>query len=126
MEEAARAKATQLLLGLNMEFSREEFTDGRPASALLVYFSGIISFSAGPAGFPPMRPYTPYPAALIYVQRLLFIVHSLPARAHPFLGILQRPQTDQLRGFMTRDRIIWSLIRSLHLSSSFPLWRTGG
>ena len=35
----------ELLFELILEFYKEEVTDGRPASTLLVYFSGILGFS---------------------------------------------------------------------------------
>lgn len=98
-ESEARAEATELLFGLIMEFSTEEIMDGRPASTLLVYFSGVLGFSAARAGFLPARSYTSYLAGLIYMQRLLFLEYSLPGRAYPLLGIAQRPRTDQVARF---------------------------
>ena len=86
----------ELLFGLIMEFSTEEVSDGRPASTLLVYFSGVLGFSAEPTGFLPARAYTSYLAALIYVQRLLFLEYALPARGYPVLGIARRPRTGQV------------------------------
>lgn len=41
----------ELLFGLMIQFSTEEIMDGRPASALLVYFSGVLGFSTDCAGF---------------------------------------------------------------------------
>ncbi|KAH7190073.1 hypothetical protein DER44DRAFT_851671 [Fusarium oxysporum] len=91
-------EALELLFGLIMEFSTEEVVDGRPASTLLVYryFSGILGFSADLNGFLPARSYTSNLAALIYVQRLLFLEYALPARGYPLLGISTRPRTGQV------------------------------
>jgi hypothetical protein len=75
----------ELLFGLIMEFSTEEDVDGRPASTLLVYFSGILGFSADLNGFLPARSYTSNIAALIYIQRLLFLEYALPARGYATL-----------------------------------------
>jgi Fe-S-cluster containining protein len=69
----------ELLFGLIMELNTEEVMDGRPASTMLVYFSGILGFSADLNSFLPARSYTPNLAALIYIQRLLFIEYALPA-----------------------------------------------
>ena len=48
----------ELLFGLIMAFNMEEVTDGRPASTMLVYFSGILGFLTGPTRFLPARLYT--------------------------------------------------------------------
>ncbi|KAH7183899.1 hypothetical protein BKA60DRAFT_602928 [Fusarium oxysporum] len=63
----------ELLFGLIMAFCTEEVIGGRPDSTLLVYFSGILGFSADLTGFLPARSYTSNLAALIYIQRLLFL-----------------------------------------------------
>ena len=81
------AKALEMLFGLLITLSTEEVIDGRPASTLLVYFSGMLGFSADLVGFLPARIYTSNLAGLIYVQRLLFLEYALSARAYPFLGI---------------------------------------
>ncbi|KAH7231260.1 uncharacterized protein BKA55DRAFT_582081 [Fusarium redolens] len=73
----------ELLFGLIMEFSTEEVVDGGPVSTLLVYFSGILGFSADLKGFLPARSYTSNLAALIYVQRLLFLEYALRVRGYP-------------------------------------------
>lgn len=86
----------ELLFGLMIQFSTEEIMDGRPASALLVYFSGVLGFSTDCAGFLPARSYTSHLAGLIYVQRLLFLEFALPAREYPLLGVAQRPRTNQV------------------------------
>jgi hypothetical protein len=74
----------------------EDITDGQPASVMLVYFSGVLGFSADCRGFLPARSYTPSLSALIYIQRLLFLEYALPARAYELLSIDQRSRTGQL------------------------------
>ncbi|KAK7592053.1 hypothetical protein V3481_006688 [Fusarium oxysporum f. sp. vasinfectum] len=90
------AEMLERLFGLVMAFSTEEVVDGRPASTLLVYFSGILGFTTDSTGFLPARSYTSNLAALIYTQRLLFLEYALPARAYLSLGITQRPRTGQV------------------------------
>jgi hypothetical protein len=90
------AEMLERLFGLMMAFSTEEVMDGRPASTLLVYFSGILGFTADSTRFLPGRSYTSNLAALIYTQRLLFLEYALPARAYLFLGITQRPRKGQV------------------------------
>ncbi|KAK2684347.1 hypothetical protein QWA68_017017 [Fusarium oxysporum] len=85
----------ELLFGLIMAFCTEEVMDGRPDSTLLVYFSGVLGFSADLTGFLPARSYTSNLAALIYIQRLLF-EYALPAQGYPRLGIARRPRTGQI------------------------------
>ncbi|KAK2470345.1 hypothetical protein H9L39_17962 [Fusarium oxysporum f. sp. albedinis] len=68
------------LFGLIMAFSTEEVVDGRPASTLLVYFSGILGFTTDSTGFLPARSYTSNLAELIYTQRLLFLEYALPTQ----------------------------------------------
>ncbi|PNP54422.1 hypothetical protein FNYG_15625 [Fusarium nygamai] len=86
----------ELLFGLIMAFCTEEVMDGRPDSTLLVYFSGVLGFSADLTGFLPARSYTSNLAALIYIQRLLFLEYALPAQGYPRLGIARRPRTGQI------------------------------
>ncbi|EGY23446.1 uncharacterized protein VDAG_04884 [Verticillium dahliae VdLs.17] len=92
----AAADMLERLFGLIMAFCTEEVTDGRPASTLLVYFSGILGFAKDCARFLPAKSYTPHLAGMVYVQRLLFLEYALPARRHGVLGIDQRLRTDQL------------------------------
>ncbi|KAK7592043.1 hypothetical protein V3481_006678 [Fusarium oxysporum f. sp. vasinfectum] len=86
----------ELLFGLIMAFCTEEVIDSRPDSTLLVYFSGVLGFSADITGFLPARSYTSNLAALIYIQRLLFLEYALPAQGYPCLGIARRPRTGQI------------------------------
>jgi hypothetical protein len=85
----------ELILQLSITFSTEEFLDGQPSSNLLVYFSGILGFSADARSFLPAKRFTPHLSALIYVQRLLFLEYTLPYRAYPFIGIAKRARLRQ-------------------------------
>jgi hypothetical protein len=96
MLKTQAVEALELLFGLIMEFCTEEVTDGRPASTLLVYFSGILGFLPDCTGFLPAKSYTPHLAGLMYIQRLLFLEYALPARGYPLLAISQRPRRDQI------------------------------
>lgn len=95
-EDPQVAEVLELVFGLIMDFSTEEVRDGRPASTLLVYFSGVLGLSADSTAFLPARSYTSNLAGLFYTQRLLFLEYALPARAYPLLGIPRRPRKDQL------------------------------
>ncbi|EXL52797.1 hypothetical protein FOCG_08558 [Fusarium oxysporum f. sp. radicis-lycopersici 26381] len=86
----------EFLFGLIMAFCTEEVMDGRPDSTLLVYYSGVLGFSADLTGFLPARSYTSNLAALIYIQRLLFLEYAVPMQDYPHLGISRRPRTNQL------------------------------
>jgi hypothetical protein len=50
----------EFLFGLIMAFCTEKVMDGRPDSTLLVYFSGVLGFSADLSGFLPARSYNVY------------------------------------------------------------------
>ncbi len=80
----------ELIFQLSITFSTEELVDSQPSSSLLVYFSGILGFTADAHGFLPAKGFTPHLSALIYIQRLLFLEYALPLRPHPYLGIPQR------------------------------------
>ncbi|KAF4944647.1 hypothetical protein FGADI_12547 [Fusarium gaditjirri] len=86
----------ELLFGLIMAFCTEEVMYGRPDSTLLVYFSGVLGFSADLTGFLPARSYTSNLAALIYIQPLLFLEYALPAQGYLRLGIARRPRSGQI------------------------------
>jgi hypothetical protein len=70
-----------------MTLSTEEFIDSQPSSSLLVYFSGILGFTADARGFLPAKKFTSHLSALIYIQRLLFLEYALPLRPYPYLGM---------------------------------------
>ncbi|KAL3711303.1 hypothetical protein TMatcc_005101 [Talaromyces marneffei ATCC 18224] len=55
------------LFQLNIIFLTEEFTDRQPSSSLLIYFSGILGFSPDAQSFQPVKSFTPYLSALIYI-----------------------------------------------------------
>lgn len=93
------AEVLELLFVLLLEFCKDEVTDGRPASTLLVYFSGILGFSPDCNSYLLTKSYTPHLAGLICVQRLLFLEYALPAREYPLLAIPQRPRRDQIAKF---------------------------
>lgn len=76
-------------------FSTEEFLDGQQSSSLLVYFGGILGFSADARSFFPAKRFTPHLSALIYIQRVLFLEYALPYRAYPFIGIAKRARLRQ-------------------------------
>jgi hypothetical protein len=79
-----------------MLFCTEDIVDGRPASTLLIYFSGIFGFSADCKGYLPARSYISYLVGLVYVQRLLFLEYVIPAREYPLFGISPRPRVGQV------------------------------
>ncbi|KAH8799328.1 hypothetical protein F5884DRAFT_811482 [Xylogone sp. PMI_703] len=57
----------ELLFQLCITFGTEEFVDGRPSSTLLVYFSGILGFSADTQSFVSARKYTPHRFMIIRI-----------------------------------------------------------
>ncbi|KAH7205327.1 hypothetical protein BKA60DRAFT_579418 [Fusarium oxysporum] len=73
----------EFLFGLIMAFCTEEVMDGRPDSTLLVYYSGVLGFSADLTGFLLARSYISNLAVLIYIQRLLFLEYTLPTQGYP-------------------------------------------
>lgn len=77
----------------------EEYSDGRPASAVLVYFSGVLGMSGDGTSYHRIRNYTSNLAALIYYQRLVFLEWALPYRAYPHLGRSRRPAVDYMAKF---------------------------
>ncbi|KAI3565868.1 hypothetical protein IWW34DRAFT_812633 [Fusarium oxysporum f. sp. albedinis] len=70
----------------------ESFLNGQPSSTLLIYFSGILGFSADCQRFQLARQYCSKLSAMIYIQRILFLERALPLRRHSFIGIAQRPE----------------------------------
>ncbi len=76
---AALDELLELIFQLSITFSTEEFVDGQPSSSLLVYFSGILGFSADARSFLLAKRYTPYLSGFIYVQQLLFLEYALPS-----------------------------------------------
>ncbi|KAL6242175.1 hypothetical protein RBB50_010723 [Rhinocladiella similis] len=87
-------QVTEQVLELGVFLAMEEFTDGQPASSLLVYFSGLLGLSRDGTSYQMIRNYTPNLAALIYYQRLVFLEWALLYRADPYLGRSRRPPSD--------------------------------
>ncbi|RYC80046.1 hypothetical protein BFJ63_vAg17066 [Fusarium oxysporum f. sp. narcissi] len=87
----------ELLFELSLSLIMENFVDGQPGSALLVYFSGILGFSSDCRRFQLAREYCPNLSGLIWVQRLLFLEYALPLHSYPTIGIQQRPQFPMQR-----------------------------
>ena len=84
------------VLQLSIFFATERFTNGRPASSLLVYFSGILGFSSDGATYRRARDFTSFLSALIHQLRLLFLEWALPYRPYPSLNKPARPVNDHL------------------------------
>ncbi|KFA78363.1 hypothetical protein S40288_09973, partial [Stachybotrys chartarum IBT 40288] len=93
---AAEMEFLELLFKLSISVSTQPFLDGQPGSTLLVYFSGIFGFSSDCRQFKLARQYCPSLSGLIYCQRLIYLEYALPLYAYPFIGIDQRPRTQQL------------------------------
>ena len=87
----------ELLFKLSLSLSMEDFKDGQPGSALLIYFSGILGFSSDCQRFQLAREYCPSLSGLLWVQRLLFLEYALPLHSYPTLGVQQRPQFPMQR-----------------------------
>jgi hypothetical protein len=77
-------------------FATEEFTDGRAASSLLVYFSGILGFSGDGSTYRRAREFTSSLSSLIYLLRMIFLEWALPYRAYPYIGRTSRPEKGHL------------------------------
>ncbi|KJZ69798.1 hypothetical protein HIM_10816 [Hirsutella minnesotensis 3608] len=112
-ESLQQSEMLERLFGLIMAFSTQEIVDGRPPSALLVYFSGILGFSADCTGFLPAKLYTTSLAGLIYIQRLLFLELALPAGPYPYLGLPRRPRNDQVARLQEVHRMTRMITQSL-------------
>lgn len=92
---SAREKLTDVVLQLSAFSAMEEFFDGRPASSLLIYFSGILGMT-GDGTYQKIRNFTPNLAALIYFLRLVLLEWTLPYRAYPHIGRDRRPLLNPL------------------------------
>jgi hypothetical protein len=86
----------EFLFQLSVALSTERFLDGQAGSTLLIYFSGILGFSADCRQFRLARQYCPYLSGLIYIQRLIYLEWALPLAPYSRIGINQRPRTQQL------------------------------
>jgi hypothetical protein len=57
----------ELVFGLSFALYTERLTDGQLSSTVLMYFSGILTFSEATNSFHNARSYTPYLSGLIYI-----------------------------------------------------------
>ncbi|KAJ6780965.1 hypothetical protein PWT90_10273 [Aphanocladium album] len=87
----------ELLFGLSLALCKEKPLHDNPASLTIVFFSGILGFSDARQSFLSARSYTPYLAAQLYNQRLLFLESTLPVRPYKALEISKRPHTGSLK-----------------------------
>lgn len=90
-----RDQVIELLLQLSLTLMTERFADGQPSSTLLVYFSGILGFTACGKGYKPAKQYTTSLSGLIFIQRLLFLEYALPLHSYLNIGIPRRPRFRQ-------------------------------
>ncbi|KNB18499.1 hypothetical protein FOXG_15911 [Fusarium oxysporum f. sp. lycopersici 4287] len=72
----------EILFQLCVTLCTETFVDGQPSSTLLVYFSGVLGFSADCHKFQLARQYCPKFSAIIYKQRILLLELALPVAKH--------------------------------------------
>lgn len=87
----------ELLFGISLALCKEKPLHDNPASLTIVFFSGILGFSDARQSFLSARSYTPYLAAQLYNQRLLFLESILPIRPYKALAISKRPHTESLQ-----------------------------
>ena len=93
------ASIVDQLFELSMVLCMEEFTDGQPQSTMLVYLSGILGFSVNSIGFRRPSLFTGTAAALIYLQRLLFLDYTLPYRSSSYRKLEACPSSDSQSRF---------------------------
>jgi hypothetical protein len=84
---SASGQFLELLFQLCVMLSTESYVDGQPSSTLLIYFSGILGFSADYQRFQLARQYCSKLSAIIYIQRMLFLEQALPLREYQSIGI---------------------------------------
>ncbi|KDN66191.1 hypothetical protein CSUB01_12380, partial [Colletotrichum sublineola] len=96
VEATGAGSLDELLFELIMLFCMQEVQDGDPSQTLLVYFSGILGFTKDFQSFQPPRNYTSHLAALIYIQRLLFLEYAVPQRGYTKMGIPERSRQGSL------------------------------
>ncbi|WZH50246.1 uncharacterized protein QYS62_011490 [Fusarium acuminatum] len=96
---SASGQFLELLFQLCVMLSTESYVDGQPSSTLLIYFSGILGFSADCQRFQLARQYCSKLSAIIYIQRILFLEQALPPREYQSIGIPQRPDAGQFECF---------------------------
>jgi hypothetical protein len=81
---------------MSLFLCQEPYVDGNASSTLLVYFSGILGFSASGLTFERLRNYTPKLSGLIYCMRLYMLEATLPRFEHLSNGWQVRPRTGDL------------------------------
>lgn len=121
----ALSELLEFLFELNIMFITDEFTNGQPYSNLLVYFGGILGFSADARSFRPAKQVTPYLSGLIYDQWLLFLKYALPFCAYKHLGIARRPRRGHLER-LDKIRLWYMTAGSLTPLSEFQSLRDFG
>ncbi|KAL9564019.1 hypothetical protein ACKAV7_011879 [Fusarium commune] len=116
-DSAARAfgQFLELLFQLYIMLSTEPFLNGQPSSTLLIYFSGILGFSANCQRFQLTRQYCTKLSAMIYMQHILFLEQALPLCGYQFIGI---PQRQEARAFECLDEV---RAKYMVLGSQYPL-----
>lgn len=75
----------------------ERYTDNRPTSTIIVYFSGVMGISSSGSTFERPRNYTSKLSALIYCIRLCLLEATLPRFAHTGIGWSARPSMNNLQ-----------------------------
>jgi hypothetical protein len=105
----------EVLFQLCIKLSTDPFLNGQPSSTLLIYFSGILGFSADCQRFQLARQYCTKLSAMIYIQRILFLEQALPLRGYQFIGIPQRQEAD---AFDDLDKV---RAKYMVLGSQYPL-----
>lgn len=85
----------ELLFQLSVTICTEQYTDGRPSSTLLVYFSGIFGLNTEATGFKRAKQFTSTLSGLIYIQRLILLEYAIPLHAYPHIGLPQRARLGQ-------------------------------
>jgi hypothetical protein len=83
--DAPVGKLAELVFPLRIFFIPKEFANGQPSSNPLVYYSGVLGFSADGSTFRRPRDYTPQLLALIYIQHLLQLEFALPSRGYTYV-----------------------------------------
>ncbi|VZI11157.1 unnamed protein product [Fusarium fujikuroi] len=106
---SASRQFLKLLFQLYIILSTEPFLNRQPSSTLLIYFSGILRFSANCQRFQLARQYYTKLSAIIYIQHILFLEQALPLRI---------PQRQDARAFKSLNEI---RAKYMVLGSQYPL-----
>lgn len=94
--ETANTEFLELLFDLNKLLCEQEPASNKANSTLLLYFCGILGFTADFQGFKLARDYCPNLSGMIYIQRILFLESVLPQFGYQTLGLAERPTQGQL------------------------------